>query len=77
MIKLLLSFRQEYSAYPCNGTEKQEMSFADNAASEGLTKVSGSSTFEENEAEWDTLPERKYDTVDSTRFLPNQSGKIY
>ena len=23
------------------------------------------------------LPERKYDTVDRTRFLPNQSGKVY
>ena len=52
--RIILSFRQEYSAYPCSGTEKQEMSFADNTASEGLTKVSGSSTFEENEAEWDT-----------------------
>ena len=30
------------------------MSFADNTVSEGLTKVSGNSTFEENEAEWDT-----------------------
>lgn len=52
--RVILSFRQEYSAYPCGGTENQEMSFADNTASEGLTKVSGSTVFEENEAEWDT-----------------------
>lgn len=52
--RVILSFRQEYSAYPCSGTEKQVMSFADNTVSEGLTKVSGNSTFEENEAEWDT-----------------------
>ena len=52
--RVILSFRQEYSAYPCSGTESQEMSFADNTASEGLTKVSGSTLFEENEAEWDT-----------------------
>lgn len=52
--RVILSFRQEYSAYPCSGTESQEMSFADNTASEGLTKVNGSTLFEENEAEWDT-----------------------
>lgn len=52
--RVILSFRQEYSAYPCSGTENQEMSFANNTAPEGLTKVSGSTLSEENEAEWDT-----------------------
>ena len=52
--RVILSFRQEYSAYPCSGTENQQMSFAGNAAPEGLTKVSGNTLFEENEAEWDT-----------------------
>lgn len=56
--RVILSFRQEYSAYPCGGSDNQEMKFADNA-SDGLTKVSGSTITEEDEAVWD-IPEAYY-----------------
>lgn len=40
--RVILSFRQEYSAYPCGGSEEnKEMKFSD-TTSDGLTKVSGS-----------------------------------
>lgn len=54
--RVVLSFRQEYSAYPCGGAENRKMSFADKNSSEGLVKVSGNSITDENEAEWD-IPE--------------------
>lgn len=57
--RVILSFRQEYSAYPCNGEENRVMQFADNATGEGLAKVSESALPEENETEWDT-PEAYY-----------------
>lgn len=57
--RVILSFRQEYSAYPCGGAENQEMQFAENNAAEGLTKVSGSVLSEDDEAIWDT-PEAYY-----------------
>lgn len=57
--RVILSFRQEYSAYPCGGSENQKMKFADSNASDGLTKVSGSILSEEDEAIWNT-PEAYY-----------------
>ena len=32
--RVILSFRQEYSAYPCGGSENKEMQFADNKSSD-------------------------------------------
>lgn len=57
--RVILSFRQEYSAYPCGGSGNQEMKFADSNTSDGLTKVSGSVLSEEDEAVWD-VPEAYY-----------------
>ncbi|WP_221661059.1 alpha-2-macroglobulin family protein [Bacteroides xylanisolvens] len=57
--RVILSFRQEYSAYPCGGNENQDMKFADNNTADGLTKVSGSVLSEEDEAIWNT-PEAYY-----------------
>ena len=57
--RVILSFRQEYSAYPCGGNENQDMKFADSSTSDGLTKVSGSVLSEEDEAIWNT-PEAYY-----------------
>ena len=56
---VILSFRQEYSAYPCGGSENKEMQFADNKSSDNLTKVSGETLSEDDEAVWDT-PETYY-----------------
>ncbi len=57
--RVILSFRQEYSAYPCGGNENQDMKFADSNTSDGLTKVSGNVLSEEDEAIWNT-PEAYY-----------------
>lgn len=57
--RVILSFRQEYSAYPCGGGENQNLKFADSSTSDGLTKVSGSVLSEEDEAIWNT-PEAYY-----------------
>lgn len=57
--RVILSFRQEYSAYPCGGNENKEMQFADNKSSDNLTKVSGETLSEDDEAVWDT-PETYY-----------------
>ena len=57
--RVILSFRQEYSAYPCGGSENKEMQFADNKSSDNLTKVSGETLSEDDEAVWDT-PETYY-----------------
>ena len=57
--RVILSFRQEYSAYPCGGSENKEMQFADNKSSDNLTKVSGETLSEDDEAGWDT-PETYY-----------------
>ena len=57
--RVILSFRQEYSAYPCGGSENQDRKFADSSTSDGLTKVSGSVLSEEDEAIWNT-PEAYY-----------------
>ena len=57
--RVILSFRQEYSAYPCGGNENQDMKFAGSNTSDGLTKVSGSVLSEEDEAIWNT-PEAYY-----------------
>lgn len=40
--RVILSFRQEYSAYPCGGVDNQDIKFADNNTPDGLMKVSGS-----------------------------------
>ena len=57
--RVILSFRQEYSAYPCGRVENQDMKFADSNTSNGLTKVSGRVLSEEDEAIWNT-PEAYY-----------------
>lgn len=57
--RVILSFRKEYSAYPCGGSENKEMQFADNKSSDNLTKVSGETLSEDDEAVWDT-PETYY-----------------
>ena len=57
--RVILSFRQEYSAYPCGGNENQDMKFAGSNTSDGLTKVTGSVLSEEDEAIWNT-PEAYY-----------------
>ena len=57
--RVILSFRQEYSAYPCGETGNQEKVFADDTPSGALTKVNGNVLSEEDEAEWDT-PEAYY-----------------
>ena len=57
--RVILSFRQEYSAYPCGGSENKEMQFADNKSSDNLTKVSGETLSEDDEAVCDT-PETYY-----------------
>ena len=57
--RVILSFRQEYSAYPCGGVDNQEIKFADNNTPDGLMKVSGSALSEVDEAVRDT-PEAYY-----------------
>lgn len=57
--RVILSFHQEYSAYPCGGNENQDMKFAGSNTSDGLTKVTGSVLSEEDEAIWNT-PEAYY-----------------
>ncbi|WP_300699956.1 MG2 domain-containing protein [Bacteroides sp.] len=52
--RVILSFRQEYSAYPCGGAENQNMKFADNSAANELTKVGGGTLSEDEESDWDT-----------------------
>ncbi len=52
--RVILSFRQEYSAYPCGGSENQDMKFTGNNISEGMIKVSKSALSEEDEAIWNT-----------------------
>lgn len=54
--RVILSFREEYSAYPCGGNEHQDLKFADSDSSGELTKVSGNGLSEEDEAAWD-VPE--------------------
>ncbi|GAE83059.1 hypothetical protein JCM10512_1310 [Bacteroides reticulotermitis JCM 10512] len=55
--RIVLSFKQEYSAYPCGGGEQEKaISFADDGPS--LTKVSSGITDEEEEA-WD-IPNSYY-----------------
>lgn len=57
--RVILSFRQEYSAYPCGGVDNQDIKFADNNTPDGLMRVSGSALSEADEAVWDT-PEAYY-----------------
>lgn len=57
--RVILSFRQEYSAYPCGGVDNQDIKFADNNTPDDLMKVSGNALSEADEAVWDT-PEAYY-----------------
>ncbi|MDE6347953.1 MAG: alpha-2-macroglobulin, partial [Bacteroides sp.] len=51
--RVILSFQQEYSAYPCGGAENKRMQFADNSASDGLTQIDSAIATEDEEADWD------------------------
>lgn len=52
--RVILSFKQAYSAYPCGGSEDEKaMQFSDKS-SDQLTKVASSNLPEEEEANWDT-----------------------
>lgn len=51
--RVVLSFKQEYSAYPCGGTPAAERSFA-GGTTRGLTKVGPGNLSSEDEADWDT-----------------------
>lgn len=53
--RIVLSFKQEYSAYPCGGN--RDIQFTENA--EALTKVAAGSLSETDEATWD-VPEAYY-----------------
>lgn len=57
--RVILSFSQEYSAYPCGGVENKKIQFAENAAADGMTKVGGDVISEEEEANWD-VPQSYY-----------------
>lgn len=57
--RVILSFRQEYSAYPCDGSDRQNMKFAEGDMPEELTKLSGNTLTEEEQAAWD-VPEAYY-----------------
>lgn len=48
--RVILSFKQEYSAYPCGG-ESPRMQFSEET--ESLTKVTSGTLPEEDEAVWD------------------------
>lgn len=54
--RIILSFKQAYSAYPC-GEDNKELQFSD--SSDRLTKVSSGQLSEEDEAVWDN-PEAYY-----------------
>lgn len=57
--RVILSFRQEYSAYPCEGEENDKaMQFAD-SSTEPLTRVDSGSLPEEEAARWD-IPQAYY-----------------
>ena len=57
--RVILSFKQEYSAYPCGGEQNEKaMQFANRNSGE-LTKVAASTLSDEEEANWDT-PETYY-----------------
>lgn len=51
--RVILSFRQEYSAYPCGEAENKQIKFADNTASNGIISIDGSAVSETEEADWD------------------------
>lgn len=58
--RVILSFREEYSAYPCGGNENQDIKFADSdTSSDEMTKVSGTALSDEEVATWD-IPETYY-----------------
>lgn len=49
--RVILSFKQEYSAYPCGSGENPKMQFSEET--ESLTKVKSDILSEEDEAVWD------------------------
>lgn len=51
--RVILSFRQEYSAYPCGDFYEENKLFAENSTENPLTHVSGNALTEEEEAPWD------------------------
>lgn len=51
--RVLFSFCQEYSAYPCNGAANADMKFAGDETSNGMIPVSGNEIPEEEAAQWD------------------------
>ena len=55
--RVILSFKQAYSAYPCG--EQSDLSSSGNDAGLGLTPVEGNAPSSEEEAEWD-LPQAYY-----------------
>ena len=55
--RVILSFKQEYSAYPCGSGENPKMQFSEET--ESLTKVKSDILSEEDEAVWDK-PETYY-----------------
>ena len=60
--RVILSFRQEYSAYPCSGNAASDVSYAqaDLSSVDALRRTDGSlSVSEEEEAEWD-IPQAYY-----------------
>lgn len=51
--RVILSFRQEYSAYPCGGAVERASTFAGKKATGGLIKVADATISEEEDAVWD------------------------
>ena len=49
----MFSFKQEYSAYPCNGSTSSDKMFATTATGTGMKQVNEGSITPEEEAEWD------------------------
>ena len=53
LYRIVLSFKQEYSAYPCNGSTSSDKMFATTATGTGMKQVNEGSITPEEEAEWD------------------------
>ena len=57
--RVLLSFKQEYSAYPCGEANEPSMQFSDTAPASGLTPLPDNQLSDEEKADWDK-PETYY-----------------
>lgn len=53
LYRVILSFKQEYSAYPCNGNGDADIQFAKNLPKQGMKPITEGSLTNEEEAEWD------------------------